>query len=109
MDILNPDISKTLRNIIDSLEEIKALSLKKNKIFLDANEAAEFTGYKKNTLYSMCSKGEIPHYKLNEGRLFFSVEEIENWILDKKHRRKTNFQIDADAQTWLNNKKITKR
>jgi len=39
----------------------------------------------------------------------FTVEEIENWILDKKHRRKTNFQIDADAQTWLNNKKITKR
>jgi excisionase family DNA binding protein len=46
-------------------------------------EAAAFTGYSKNYLYNMIQRGKIPHYKPNNGRVFFKREDLEKFLFGR--------------------------
>ena len=70
---------------------------------LTIQEAAEFLSLTVPTIYSKVNRKEIPFMKRGK-RLYFSSTELMEYI--KKGRRKTNVEIEQEAEAYLlNNKK----
>ena len=46
---------------------------------IDIDEAAQYTGLAKHTIYKMVSQRRIPHIKLGS-RVKFSLEQLDKWI-----------------------------
>lgn len=59
--------------------------------------ALELTGLAKPTIYSLCSRREIPHSKTRK-RLYFSRKELIDWISNGK--RKTQAEIATEAHQF---------
>lgn len=73
---------------------------------LTIQEAAEFLSLTVPTIYSKVSKGELPVMKRSK-RLYFSSTELMEYI--KEGRKKSNAEIEAEAEAYLsNNKKALK-
>jgi len=62
------------------------------------DEVAEFTRFKKNTIYSYVQRKEIPHNKKGN-RLFFYKADVTDWIKDGK--QKSVSEINTDVDTFL--------
>lgn len=69
---------------------------------LTIQEAAEFLSLTVPTIYSKVSKGELPVMKRGK-RLYFSRTELMEYI--KEGRKKTNAEIEAEAEAYLSDKK----
>jgi len=70
---------------------------------LTIQEAAEFLSLTVPTMYSKCSKGELPVMKRSK-RLYFSSIQLMEYI--KSGAKKSNAEIEAEAESYLlNNKK----
>ncbi len=69
---------------------------------LTIQEAAEFLRLTVPTIYSKVSKGELPVMKRSK-RLYFSRTELLDYI--KTGRKKSNAEIEAEAEAYLSNKK----
>ncbi len=70
----------------------------KNVSFLDVNQAAEFLGIAKATLYGKCCHQLIPHFKKGK-KLYFDKIELLEWL--KSGKRKTVADIDKEVKTQL--------
>lgn len=72
--------------------------------FLTIREAAELLNLTVPTMYSKVSRGELPGVMKRSKRLYFSRAELIEYL--KKGRRKSNTEIEAEAEAYLlNNKK----
>src|SRR5690554_1525220 len=69
---------------------------------LTIQEAAEFLSLAVPTMYSKVSKGELPVMKQGK-RLYFSRTELLDYL--KEGRRKTNAEIEQEAEAYLSNTK----
>ena len=70
---------------------------------LTIQEAAEFLSLTVPTMYSKVSKGELPVMKRSK-RLYFSRTELMEYV--KAGRKKSNAEIEQEAEAYLlNNKK----
>lgn len=66
---------------------------------LNIDEASDYLGIPKSTIYTLTSRQEIPFYK--KGRqLFFFKEELKDWL--KTGRQCTIAEIKADAMESFN-------
>jgi len=65
---------------------------------LTVREAAEFLSLAVPTVYSMVSKGELPHMKRSK-RLYFDREELISYLKDG--RQQTNEEIEESALDCL--------
>ena len=104
-------IDARLSNIENLLISIKYAPKEKNKHpesdeLLTIDEVAELLHLSKTTVYSKHSKGEIPGVCKKGKRLYFQRQVIIDWI--KSGRRKTNAEIQAEAQTYFP-KRVVKR
>ncbi|MFC9656988.1 helix-turn-helix domain-containing protein [Bacillus subtilis] len=50
-----------------------------NRTALTPQEAADFLGVHKETIYIMVRKGQIPHFKVRK-KIFFRVDSLNDWI-----------------------------
>ncbi len=73
--------------------------LEKSLKFLSVKQAANFLNLSVPTIYSKCSKGEIPYMKKGK-RLYFSQTELTNYL--KSGRVKTNDDINETVDNYLN-------
>lgn len=64
------------------------------KDMLTLEEACEFLGLKRPTVYALVSKREIPHSKSGK-KLYFSKKELDSWM--RKDKRKTRDEIRAEV------------
>ena len=71
--------------------------------FLNVEQAAEFIGITKATLYRKCSGKLIPYNKKGK-RLYFDQKELIKWL--KSGKRKTMEDIENEANSYLRNRKI---
>ncbi len=94
-------ISETLENILNKLNRLEMAIHQKTKPFMSIDEASQYTGIPKQTLYQFTSKKRIPFHKLNGRRLFFAVCDLDEYILNKKNRNKSNSEIESEAITRL--------
>lgn len=91
------------------LDNIERLLLEKNEQqpteqpdqLLTVQEAAEFLSLTVPTVYSKVSKGELPVMKRSK-RLYFSRLELMEYL--KAGRKKSNAEIEAEADTYLKKK-----
>ena len=94
------------RWIIEAQTEIQPFKVEPTdqpEQLLTIQEAAEFLCLTVPTLYSKCSKNELPYMKRSK-RLYFSRTELMEYI--KEGRKKTNAEIEQEAEAYLlNNKK----
>lgn len=73
---------------------------------LTIDQASIFLSLSKATLYSKVSRGELPFMKRSK-RLYFSRIELMNYL--KAGRKKSNAEIQAEAEAYLSNKKKSSR
>lgn len=66
---------------------------------LDINEAAIYTGYSKKYLYKMTSEGRIPHYKPQGGKLYFTLEDLDGFLL--RNRRAADYELREKAESLM--------
>ncbi|MEQ8241233.1 MAG: helix-turn-helix domain-containing protein [Cyclobacteriaceae bacterium] len=76
-----------LERIENALNSIKF----NTKKVLNLDEAAEYTGFSKSTLYKLISNESIPCSRPGGKKIFFDKEELDAWLLSKKG--KTQNQI----------------
>jgi excisionase family DNA binding protein len=55
-----------------------------NDDFLSADQAAKYLKIQLSTLYSKVEKGEIPYYRSGKRKLLFSLEELREYIKNRK-------------------------
>ena len=70
---------------------------------LTIQQASEFLNLSVHTIYSKVSKNELPYMKRSK-RLYFSRTELLDYL--KQGRKKSNAEIEQEAEAYLlNNKK----
>ena len=84
------------------LERSKQQTIEAPEQLLTVEQAAEFLSLAIPTMYSKVSKGELPVMKRGK-RLYFSSTELMTYL--KEGRRKSFPEIEAEAETYLSQKK----
>ncbi|MEC5173903.1 helix-turn-helix domain-containing protein [Chryseobacterium nepalense] len=111
MEILTfEQLPKAVTMLTKEVSELKRLLIKKQEQptidqpdqLLTIQEAAEFLSLTVPTMYSKVSKREIPCMKRSK-RLYFSRTELLEYL--KEGRKKSNTEIEAEAEAYLLNPK----
>lgn len=103
-------LPKAVMMLIKEVSDLKSLLLEKRdqqaseiqEQPLTVPEAAKFLNLSVATIYSKVSKSELPVLKRGK-RLYFSNTELMDYL--KAGRKKSNREIDAEAETYLSNTK----
>ena len=69
-------------------------------IILDVSGAGKLLKLTTPTIYSKCSRGELPFMK-RSNRIYFSEKELREYL--KAGRVKTHLEIEAEADIYLQN------
>lgn len=72
---------------VEALKERLALmehSIYSTKSVFTFLEACQYLGVSESLLYKLTSTKEIPHYKPRGKMLYFSKEELDNWLLQNR-------------------------
>jgi len=93
--------NNTLEEILKKLSRLELATYQKEAPFLTIDQVTKYTGIPKQTIYQYTSKGRIPFYKLNDRRLYFSKTDIDNFILSRSNRHKSNAEIESEAITRI--------
>ena len=101
MELSFEQLPKAVKDISDKVNNIERLLLAKSETeqpetadLLTIQQAAEFITLSVPTIYGLVHRAEIPVNKRGK-RLYFSKQELTNWI--KAGRKKTNDEISKDA------------
>ena len=91
--------------LIESLECTVIAPKEKPKVnpVLNLKQLSEFIGLSQSAIYKKTSDRTIPHYKQGK-KLYFKVEEIENWLLSSKVS--TIQEIEAMANSYVSKRKL---
>jgi excisionase family DNA binding protein len=106
-EVIEARLSSIENLILDIKHQPKKVEhTEKPEQLLNVQEAAQFLNLTVPTIYSKVSKGELPVMKRSK-RLYFSSTELLAYIKDG--RKKSNAEIEQEAQAYLlNNKKALK-
>jgi excisionase family DNA binding protein len=96
---LTNEVSELKRLIIDKQGQTPT---EQPEQLLTVQEAAEFLKLTVPTIYSKVSKGELPVMKRSK-RLYFSSTELMEYL--KGGRKKSNAEIEQEAEAYLSTKK----
>jgi len=101
-------LPQAVTKLIEEVSEVKKIvsensnAMEQPERFLTIEEAAKFLDLTVPTVYAKVSRGELPVMKRGK-RLYFSDIELYEYL--KGGRKKTNAEIDAEAETYLKKKK----
>ncbi len=97
-----------------TLDELKGLirevveeetSRYSKKPFMTINEASKYLGISKSTLYGYNNQHRISFYK-NGKIIYYKKEDLENFVLNKNNRIKSQEEIEIEAETYLACRKL---
>ena len=97
--MLTKEVSELKRLFIEKQDKKPT---KQEEKFLTVQESAQFLNLTVPTIYSKVSKGELPVMKRGK-RLYFSSLELMEYL--KEGRKKSNAEIEKEAEAYLSNKK----
>ena len=103
-------LPKAVTTLTNEISELKRLLIEKSdqhhtktpEQLLTVQGAGKFLNLTTPTIYSKVSKGELPVMKRGN-RLYFSSNELMEYV--KEGRKKSNAEIEAEAETYLSNNK----
>jgi len=84
--------------INERLLKLEAMLLSQ-KVVLNFDEVAAYTGLSKSYLYKLTCSGGIPCYKPQGKHIYFNKQEIDQWLL--QNRKATNKELDNQAATFV--------
>jgi excisionase family DNA binding protein len=96
-DVANEVVKKINLNVTQQLQPTETDEL------LTVQDTAIFLSLSVPTVYTLISKGELPVMKRSK-RCYFSKVELINYL--KQGRKKTVREIETDADTYLNKKRV---
>lgn len=99
---LAPIFKSWVKEALIEMQGYKAETIKQPEKLLTVKEAATFLNLTVPTIYSKVSRGELPCMKRGK-RLYFSSKELMDYI--KKGRKKTNKELEQEAQAYLSKTK----
>lgn len=103
---LEPIFKRWIKEAQAEIQPTKVEPTDQQDQLLDIKQAAEFLNLKVPTIYSKVSKKELPVMKRGK-RLYFSRMELMEYI--KAGRKKSNAEIEQEAEAYLsNNRKALK-
>lgn len=88
-----------LEKEIKEIKELLQLQSVQSDEHLGLEGACKFTGFKPSYLYKLTCLKQIPYYKPNNKKIYFSKNELREWIFRNKHR--SNSEIKEQADTIL--------
>ena len=91
----------SIENLILGLSQQPTEQSEQTEQLFSVHEAAEFLRLTVPTIYSKVSKGELPVMKRSK-RLYFSSIELMDYV--KEWHKKTNAEIEAEAESYLKKK-----
>ena len=97
--MLTKEVSELKRLLIEKQEQTPT---EQPEQLLTVQEAAQFLNLTVPTIYSKVSKGELPVMKRSK-RLYFSSTELMAYL--KEGRKKSNAEIEQEAEAYLSNNK----
>ena len=91
-----PEVRQIFRDELESFFAEKQSSVKQIKTdeISGIELAIELTGLAKPTIYGLVSERKIPHSKQGK-RLYFSRQELLEWIKDGKRKTQAEIKIEA--------------
>ena len=95
--MLTKEVSELKRLLIEKQEQAPT---EQPEQLLTVQEAAQFLNLTVPTIYSKVSKGELPVMKRSK-RLYFSSTELMEYL--KEGRKKSNAEIEQEAEAYLSN------
>ena len=95
--MLTKEVSELKRLLIEKQEQPPT---EQPEQLLTIQEAAKFLNLTVPTIYSKVSKGELPVMKRSK-RLYFSSTELMEYL--KEGRKKSNAEIEQEAEAYLSN------
>ena len=93
--------SQEISQILDEVRSLKSILIEKSRPFFDIDEASKYLKIPKNTLYGYTSKRIIPFYKLQGRRLYFTIDDLDRFVLNSKNRVSSIEEIDEKAVTKI--------
>ena len=99
---LEPIFKRWVKEAQTEIQSEKVEPTEHPEQLLTIQEAAEFLSLTVPTMYSKVSKGELPVMKRSK-RLYFSRTELLEYLKDG--RKKSNAEIEAEAEAYLTDKK----
>ncbi len=103
--LINSISERVTANILKAVQNNNPTAEQPEQL-LTIQEAAQFLNLTVPTIYSKVSKGELPVMKRSK-RLYFSSTELMEYL--KEGRKKSNAEIEQEAEAYLsNNKKALK-
>jgi excisionase family DNA binding protein len=103
--IIEQSVKKAVQEIVQNNNLIVPTTVQekeKSSLYLNIQQASKFTHMAIATIYDYTHKKKIPFSKIGK-KLLFSKKELSEWI--QKHRKKTRYEIDQEADDWLNKNK----
>lgn len=105
------DLPQAISQLYQKLDSIQKLLLEKEESqsqiqstnFLTVQQAADFLDLSKATVYSKCSRGDLPYMKRGK-RLYFSQTELDEYL--ESGKVKTTVELQNDADYYLTSKTI---
>jgi len=94
-------IEEKLEQVLLEIERIQSLLKQKAKPFLNLEETSKYLGISKATIYQYTHKGIIPFFKLQDRRLYFDINDLNEFVLNPNNRFKSNSEIDQLATDKL--------
>jgi hypothetical protein len=103
IEINHNNLPEAVSELFNELSSIKNLLLNQNNQpetdqLLTIQQTGEFIKLTPATIYGLVSKNSIPYSKKGK-RLYFSKQELINWI--KEGRQKTITEISNEANTFV--------
>ena len=92
--------------VIKHLDELKQLIIQQQLLQKEAltfSEAANYLDLSESYLYQLVSRGQVPSYKPNGKKLYFSRKELDQWLLSNKQRSKS--EIANEVENFFINRK----
>jgi len=65
--------------------------------FMTMDETSEYLGLSKATLYGYTHKKLIPYYKIQNRKIYFKIEDLDNFVLNTQNKCKSQFEIKQEA------------
>lgn len=98
-------MEKQQLSVEERLRNIETLLLSQ-KVVLNFDEAASYTGLSKSYLYKLTSTAGIPHFKPQGKHIYFNKAEIDQWLQRNPTKPLDQADIEEQAQTYITLKKM---
>lgn len=109
MDMTFEKLPQAVNQLFEKLDNIERLLLSQSNSprpesdkLLNIRQASEILHLSVPTIYGLVQRAEVPVCKRGK-RLYFSKQELTSWIM--AGRKKTNSEIEAEADSYLASRK----